>query len=280
MKACSVKSDKQLLKRTGRMFAGLFLLVALCAPSRAHEFWLEPETYRPSPMKPVKISIRIGQKFKGDSYPFIKSEFKKFVLLDAGGQSPVKGVDGDDPALTQRFGRNGLAILVHHSTAEKLTFETYDKFLAYLELEGLNGIAARHAARGLPAANIRESYSRCAKLLVAVGGVSSGEDRLSGLMPIELVAETNPYRLRAGAELVLRLYHLGKPLADTQVTAISRGQPERRLALRTDEAGRVRITLDDAGPWLFNAVHMFDPAADVDADWESLWASLTLDVAP
>lgn len=264
------------LKSVGASLAlGFAVFIALGDAVKAHEFWLEPETFTPALSQVVPISIRVGQKFKGDSFPYIKSEYKQFVLSDAAGQSAVKGVDGDDPALSQRFAKPGLAALVHYSTPEKLTFETWEKFTAYLDLEGLRTISERHLARKLPQSNIRETYSRCAKLLVNVGPGASGEDRLSGLMPFELVAESNPYALHAGDTITLRLYLNGKPQSDTQIVAISRGHAERRLTARTDEEGRARIMLDDSGPWLFNAVHMFEPGQGVAADWESLWASMT-----
>lgn len=256
------------------------LSTCLAMPAVAHEFWLEPRTYRPAPGQPVPISIRIGQKFKGDSFPFVTAEFKQFALLEAGKVLPVRGVDGDDPAVTLRFKTEGLAAIIHYSTPEKLVFEIWDKFAAYLDLEGLNAMADRHVARGLPRANIREVYSRCAKLLVVVAGAAEGQDRLSGLMPLELVVESQPVTWQPGAEMVLRLYLQGQPLADTQITAISRAQSERRMAVRTDADGRARIRIDDAGPWLFNAVHMMEPAEQADADWESLWASLTLAIVP
>jgi uncharacterized GH25 family protein len=254
--------------------AGL-ALIQTALPAMAHEFWLDPSTYHPKVGAPVAISIRVGQFFKGNSYPFIREEFHRFVAVDARGETPVKGVDGDDPAVTMTFPRPGLVVLAHYSTQETLVFETWDKFEAYLKLEGLDHIADLHRRQGKPLSKITEVYSRCAKLLLDVGS-GGGEDRAVG-MPLELVAERNPYRLGAGEKLPVRLLYQGKPIAGVQITAISKADPTKRHNFRTDAAGRAEIAVPAAGPWLLNAVHMIAPAAGEKAHWSSLWASLNFD---
>ncbi len=251
------------------------LLVQVATPVAAHEFWLDPSTYRPKVGEPVAISIRIGQYFKGNSYPFLREEFRRFVAVDGSGETPITGVDGDDPAVTMTFKRPGLVTIAHYSTSETLVFDAWEKFEAYLKLEGLEHIAPLHRAQGKPLTKIVEIYSRCAKLLLDVGS-AGGEDRAVG-MPLELIAERNPYRLAAGEKLPVRLLYQGKPIAGVQITAISKADPTKRHNFRTDAAGRADITLAASGPWLLNAVHMIAPAAGDKAHWTSLWASLNFE---
>jgi hypothetical protein len=59
------------------------------------------------------------------------------------------------------------------------------------------------------------------------------------------------------------------------VAALSKGQPSRQVAARTDAQGRVRLPLGGSGVWLVKAVHMIAAPAGSGADWESFWASLT-----
>ena len=260
-------------RRRFRNFAALLILLATMSPATAHEFWLEPETYTPRPGQSVPISIRIGQDFKGDSYPFIRGEFKRFVVIDAKGEKPVKGIDGDDPAVKMPFGLPGLSVLAHYSTPEPLVFQEWEKFESYLQTEGLEHIVALHRQQGKPTTGIREIYSRCAKLLMNVQG-AGGADRLTG-MPLELVAERNPYELGKDELLPLRLFFNGKPSAGILITAFSRADTTNRQRVRTDAEGRARIALPAAGPWLINAVHMLEPTAREKAHWMSLWASMT-----
>lgn len=251
--------------------------ILISAPiARAHEFWLEPENYTLAAKARTQVSIRVGQHFKGDSFPYIGSEFRRFAQVDASGERALRGTDGDDPALKLTFPSEGLVALIHESTFENLKFETWEKFQAYLDLEGLDAIAGKHKAQSKPLANIREIYARCAKTLIGVGH-AQGADRLAG-MTLELVAEQNPYFLQREDEMRVRLYYLGKPLAGVQVTAIARADSMVRVNARTDGDGYAIIKLSHRGPWLLSAVHMIEPDKNEKADWKSYWASLTFAV--
>ena len=260
-------------RRVFRSLLAALALVGATLPAVAHEFWLEPETYTPAKGQAVPISIRIGQDFKGDSYPYIRGEFKRFVVIDAKGEKPVKGIDGDDPAVKMTFAQPGLTVFAHYSTPEPLVFQEWEKFESYIQTEGLEHIVALHRQQGKPTTGIREIYSRCAKLLMNVQG-AGGEDRLTG-MPLELVAERNPYELGKDELLPLRLFFNGKPIAGIQITAFARADTTDRRRVRTDAEGRARIAVPASGPWLINAVHMLEPTAREKAHWTSLWASMT-----
>jgi uncharacterized GH25 family protein len=240
----------------------------------AHEFWIEPERFRPPAGSAVPVRLLVGQKFKGESQPYLPESFERFTLGDARGVRPVAGIPGDDPAASVTFSSPGLAILAYHSRRYPLTFDTLEEFERYVRTEGLEAILERHRALGKPTKMIRERYTRCAKALVAVGD-ARGADRALGL-PLELIAEANPYRLAPGAPLPVRLLYRGRPLAGALVIAMRKTAPEPRLEVRTDADGRARLALAGRGPWLVNAVHMFIPT-DRDSDWESYWASLTFE---
>ncbi|MGI9381775.1 MAG: DUF4198 domain-containing protein [Methyloligellaceae bacterium] len=249
-------------------------LSAVSLPAVAHEFWLEPDSFTPETGKPVSFSHYVGQSFKGESYPFLQDWIVRYVVADAAGERPVKGVAGDDPAAKISFHRAGLKILAYHGTPDSLSFDTWEKFEAYLRKEGLEHIAPLHRAEGKPETAIRELYSRCAKTLVQVGGGAGGEDRAVGL-PLELVAERNPYMLAAGEALPVRLLHTGKPIAGATIKVFSKADPKNPRRVRTDAEGRATIALPQPGAYLLNAVHMTAPAPTDDAHWTSLWASLT-----
>jgi uncharacterized GH25 family protein len=134
------------------------------------------------------------------------------------------------------------------------------------------------AARGQSAAPGREIYSRAAKALLAVGDgrPESGHDRVLGFT-LELIPERSPYALGVGDALPVVLRYEGKPLAGALVMAL-RGSGETVASIRSDAAGRVRVPLSRGGPWLVKAVHMVPAPAGTDADWESIWASLTFEL--
>lgn len=262
-----------------RPLAALFGLIIAISPAFAHEFWLEPEQFRVDADQEIRADIKVGQDFKGDVYPYVASRFVSFERHDDLGTSAVGGAAGDIPALEIAPRAEGLSIFTYVSSGQRLTFSKWEKFTSYLANEGLNGIAARHDARGLPRDRIREIYTRCAKTLVNVGDGTTGQDRATG-MPLELVAGDNPGNVAAGSEMRFQLLWQGKPLPDTQVALFHRpedGETTRTLT-RTDANGHATFALPSPGPYLAASVHMTEAASDENADWQSHWASLTFGV--
>jgi len=198
------------------------------------------------------------------------------VASDAG-ETPVIGRVADDPAGTVVISSPGVSVLGYRSSNSFVSLPP-QKFEDYLREEGLERIVEERARRGESQLPSRELFSRCAKAIVSSdpkGG--SGFDRVLGFT-LELVPEKNPYALRPGEELPVRLLFEGKALEGSLVAALPDAQPAERLAQRTDASGRVRLRLPRDGPWLVKAVHMIPAAAGSGADWQSLWASLTFEI--
>jgi uncharacterized GH25 family protein len=150
--------------------------------------------------------------------------------------------------------------------------------------EGLDAITALRARRNETNAKARELFSRCAKSLLLSGapGGQRQEDRQQDRpvgCPLELVAERNPYTLRAGQDMPVRLTHHDQPLKGALVVAMNSLNPADRQVARTDVEGRVRFQLHPGGMWLVKAVHMVALPSGSDAQWESFWASLTFETA-
>jgi uncharacterized GH25 family protein len=266
------------LQGAGRVLlaSGLALLLA-AAPLAAHDFWIVPSACTPAAGSPLALRLRVGPG-AGDPVPREPERIKRFALVGPGGEEPVRGVAGTDPAGYARVAAAGLYLVAYASAPTRLDLPA-EKFEEYLAQEGLERVSELRRRRGQSATPSREVYSRCAKSLLAVGGggAGSGYDRALGL-DLELVPEKNPYALASGAELPVRLLFHGKPLAGAQVVAILKRQPEERVAARSDAAGRVRLPLAHGGFWLIKAVHMVPTAAGTEVDWESFWASLTFEL--
>jgi uncharacterized GH25 family protein len=261
-----------------RLFAaGAFVLAA--APLLAHDFWIEPTTFRPEVGSTVGLSLRVGQGFRGDPVPLMPDKIVKFVTVSsAGAETPVGGIPGRDPAGRARVTEPGYTVAGYRSSPSSLELPA-DKFEAYLKDEGLEKVSSIRARRGDSEKPSKEIYSRCAKaLLDAGGGGTSGFDRALGFR-LELVPETSPKKLppSGGGSLPVRLLYEGKPLAGALAVAMNRDEPDKRLSARTDKAGRVLFALPRGGVWLVKAVHMVPAPPESGADWESLWASLTFE---
>ncbi|HEY4229371.1 MAG TPA: DUF4198 domain-containing protein [Thermoanaerobaculia bacterium] len=265
------------MNRRLRFLALALLALAGSSPLLAHDFWIEPSSFRPEVKSTVSARLMVGQNFQGEPLPRNPALILKFFLASAAGEDPLAGRSGDEPAGTVTISSPGLQALAYRSGNSAVSLEP-QKFEDYLREEGLERIVAERARRGDSQKPSRELFSRCAKALLFAGPLGpTGEDRELGLT-LELRAEKNPYGLRAGSELPVRLLYEGKPLVGALVTAVPYGRAQDKLSQRTDRNGRVRLHLPYGGVWLVKAVHMVAAPADSGADWQSLWASLTFEI--
>ena len=175
------------------------------------------------------------------------------------------------------------------------------QFTAYLRAEGLDlALRQRQEADETTTKPGREAYRRCAKSLVFAAGPAAPPApadttfrRVLGL-PLELVPEQNPYRLRPGAALTVRVLRQGLPVPGALVQVWDASSPLAQGASRftaktslptpplhftahTNALGRVLVRLPGAGPYLLATVRMelAPPTLASRADWLSTWASLT-----
>jgi uncharacterized GH25 family protein len=256
----------------------LLVLTAMIAASTslgAHDFWIEPTGFTADVGRVVGVKLRVGQDFHGDPVPRSDDLIGDFVVVDAGGRRQVVGRDGSDPAGLLRVTSSGVMVIGYRSRPSPVTLPA-DKFTAYLHEEGLDSVIAARARSHAAERDGREIFSRAAKSLVRSGDAGAG-DRTLGF-PIELVAERNPYQMKSGESLPVRLTYQNAPLAGALVVAFNQRHPYHKQSVRADRDGRATFTIDEPGPWLVKAVHMVPAPAGSNADWESFWASLTFEI--
>lgn len=265
------RSARTLLAAGGVVFATSQLL--------AHDFWLEPSSFRLEPGAAVELRLRVGEHFIGDALPRDPAMLAQFIVAGPEGMRPVPGRNGMDPAGTIRIEQSGLAIVGYRSRHSRVE-QTPDAFDAYLAEEGLDRILAVRAARKPTPGMVPELFSRCAKALLLSGPADpSSRDRALGFT-LELVSDRNPYTMRPGDDLPLRLLYEGRPLEGALVVGMNKGDPAAKLRARSGRDGRVSLRLPRDGAWLVKAVHMIPWSSSADAEWESFWASLTFELPP
>ena len=261
-----------------RLFSGVLAAALVTSPLSAHDFWIEPSSFRPAVGSTVAVRLFVGPHFTGEPFPRVPLLVSKFVLVSASGEQPIPGGPGDEPAGTIRLAEPGLAIVGYRSLDYPVSLDAA-KFEDYLKEEGLEKISTARSKRGETEKPAREVFSRCAKALLDVGGAgTAGFDRPLGFT-LELLPEKNPYALRPGDSLPVRLLLDGKPLSGALVHALLHGEAAAASAARTGRDGRATLRLSKAGLWMIKSVEMGPAPAVADADWQSLWASLTFEMA-
>ena len=256
----------------------LALTVFIAHGATAHEYWLEASDYTVSSGEDVQIGVFIGQKFKGNEYPYNAAQHQRFMLIDSAGLQDLGGELGDKPAITVTPRNPGLNIFADISSTQKLIYDDPETFLSFLEHVGLQWVMEQHNARGLPASGFGEGYTRFVKSLVSVDGGAGNDVRLG--MMYEIVALSNPYTDNMANGLPVRVFFEGRPLANTQIEIFRKGEEETQT-VRTNSSGTAMIPVT-SGLYMINTVHMVTPpAADIEitgAVWHSLWASMTFEI--
>jgi uncharacterized GH25 family protein len=250
------------------------LLLVATPALLAHDFWIEPSTFRPAVGANVSVSLRVGQELIGDPVPRDSASIERFVLRDAGADRDIGGFEGQDPAGWFRVQSAGIQVIGYRSKPRPVELPA-GKFEQYLRDEGLERIVALRAKSGDSAKPSKEIFSRCAKSLLLAGDGKGGAVFSKPLgLRYELIPESNPM---TAAELKVRALYEGKPLANALLVALDRDDPSVRIDVRTDAGGRAAFHLPKNGVWLIKSVQMIAAPAGSGADWESLWASLTFE---
>lgn len=273
----------------------LVALPALCLtaglvskqPALAHEFWIEPEKYQVETGDTLRAGLRNGEMFKGARLPYLDARIRRFETSLGDRVTPYEGRMGDMPAMVLEAEQPGLLVVLHETTPDLITYDSWEKFAAFAQAQGLFDAQEQHQARGLPSSGFGEYYTRHSKLLVAVGD-GAGSDRAFDL-EIEFVALQNPYDLLlpedgSAANLQAQLLYQGqaRPLAQVELfersTEDSKEARVQRHLFTTDVQGMVHIPVRSGRRYLLNSVVLRPYTAPIgqtpEAVWESLWASM------
>jgi uncharacterized GH25 family protein len=152
------------------------------------------------------------------------------------------------------------------------------RFNDYVEAEGLTpALVLREATRRMDADGA-ERYSRVAKALLQIGPPAGGVDPVTqpAGLPLEIVPEVNPYAEPRPAELPIRVYYDGRPLAGALVKLTDLDQDAAPLAqLRTDADGRARFAMPGSGRWLLNVVWTRPSPREEETDFDTCFSSLS-----
>lgn len=266
--------------------AGVIALASalIASSAMAHDLWLQPQTFRIRTEAAVPTTVFVGH---GSDRQRWGVERDRVVRLRSIG--PSGAVDHRPtlrPAsLSQDFPiqlrEPGVHILMMESGYAESTLPAL-RFNDYLKQEGLTpAITARAKARAQNSPG-SEIYSRRAKTLIKVGDSTAPQPQVTTPigMTLEIVPERNPFELKAGERLPVRVLFEGKPLAGAliKMTNLDDDKQPVETAL-TDRLGRASFRRQAGGKWLLNVVWtkaLTGQAADFDTTFSSLTFSFPL----
>ena len=259
------------------------LAVLLVAPtiSVAHEFWIEPKTHLLEAGQSLGVELKVGENFKGNSFPYLSNRFVSYRLTDATGTRDYKGLEGDQPSMALDSLNDGMTIISYHSTPDRLEYsskEAWKVFVEYNKYEGNDWAIKAHLKEGLSTTDFDESYTRYAKALIQVGEPSDKTGDRSLGQKFEIVALKNPF-LPDTRALPVKVIWNGAPSPDTQIAIFNKADSGDRSTLRTDANGQATIPLLPGTRYMLAAVMIERGTTPESSTWESHWANLTFSTA-
>ncbi len=256
------------------------MVLCLCCYSLfcAHEFWLWPSTFRPKPGREVQLDLLVGENFEGELWGQRSQRILSLHLhstKDSVNLLP-QAQQSDSLPIQFRCSEAGAHVLAMRSRNSYIELSGTD-FEAYLLEDGIENIAALRRQRGQMEQPARELYQRCAKALLQAGKKQDNAwSKVCG-MPLEIIPLKNPYALRPGSTLPVRVLFEGKPLANVVVRSWHKTSRQATLSERhrTNSDGIAEIPLGARGVWMVSLVHMLENADASQSDYQSYWGSLT-----
>jgi uncharacterized GH25 family protein len=123
----------------------------------------------------------------------------------------------------------------------------------------------------------RETYTKHAKTFIRVGTSQLDNSWAEPVgMSLEIVPETDPTRLRRGADFSVRVLQNGMPLGNFPVGLLREGRHKSEIR-KTDDQGRVKFRLGMSGRWLLRGTKL-RKAEKPEIDWDSDFTTLTVAV--
>jgi len=239
----------------------------------AHYTYIMPDAFRVTAGDAVVVGFH-----SGDGFPESSTILKRLqapTMTTEGMSAALEGVQEDGKRLvaTVRVPSASHIILtaVNASAVEQMKGPSFEKYLAE---EGLDDVIKARAVRGESEATGRERYTMYAKAILSTGAPGNGFGVVAGL-PIEIVPEKDPYHLRAGESLPVRVLLKGRLAAGLRLMASAEGAQPQVIGI-TDSQGRLDVSVS-RGKWRLHTIAMERVGEDA-IDWESFWATLTFEV--
>jgi len=253
----------------------LVLLLGVSAAS-AHDTFIMPDAFRVAPGQTVVVGFHSSDAFPDSSA--VMRRLQDPSARSASGVLRIENVREDGKRLAGSFVVPGAGhIILSAVNGAAVEAMKRDEFLEYLTEEGLTGAIAAHERSGKGNAEARERYTMYAKSILLSGAPSEAYRAVVG-HPIEIVPDKDPYALKPGEPLPVRVLLGGRPAGNLLVKAASTAPNGAQHDVgRTDANGRLEVPMS-SGKWRLHTIAMEQLQNDANAEWESHWATLTFEI--
>ncbi len=259
----------------------LGLLALLTASSaRAHDTWLIPDHFETAPKTSVTLDLTSGMAFPALETGPKRARVQAASFRLAGQTFDIKDISEGPQSLrfVAEVPTAGVAAFWVKFPPKEIELKP-EQVHEYLEEIGASAALLKQWEE-MKQPRWRELYSKHQKTFVRVGTPPADDESWKepvGLA-LEIVPEQDPTAVKAGGEFAVLVLKNGKTFPDFPLTAVAGGESKGETR-KTDAEGRVSFSMKKAGPWLLRGTEV-RKSTKPEADWESDFTTLTVDVKP
>jgi uncharacterized GH25 family protein len=263
---------------------GASAVLVVTAIASAHDMFLRADRSIIPPQSDVLIRLLNGT-FSQSENAIVRARVRDASVVGPRARIPIDMTtwteSGDTTTFHVRVGGPG-TYAIGVSTKPSMIALPADTFNMYLRDDGIPDILAQRRTRNELTKPAKERYHKHVKALLQVGDSLGPTFETVFGYPAEIIPLANPYGLRRGATLRIRVIVDGKPVPNQYILFGGRDATGARIEQRNTRStadGTARVPLTSAGDWYIKFIHMTRVAID-SVDYESKWATLTFAVKP
>lgn len=255
------------------VFVAVIIFISALA-TLAHDYFLLPSDFFLKKGNEIKVALMVGDEFKDLVERKYQSSITKTFSLRTG-KKPTDLIllskDSLNPVLNYKTTEAGLHLMEMSRNYTSITLEK-EKFLNYLVEEGL--LKIQDSLIKSPQLSFTEKYTRYLKTLISVDKPNGGIYNEKVGHQLEIILDSNPYKLNYGDDLSATILFRDKPLknAYTELVVKSGDGKVHITKLNSDLNGKVYFKVNREGTYLLRLVYM-KACKDKSADFESWWAT-------
>lgn len=266
------------MKKTTSSLIVLLATLSVCT-LWAHDMWLVPHKFHLKPGENFILSANTGMDFPQSLGAVTPDRLSSFKVIGKSGEMGLKDFKTVGNSLTTGISlKEAGTYVVAMALKQKEIRLTAKEFNDYLLSDGITNIYELRKKEGILDKDAVEYYSKFAKTIVQVGDTLDDTPIRPHRLLIEIVPAINPYSLKQGDELEVKVLYRGRPLAHVEIAWSYPGMGKGFAgSTKTDANGNALVPLQKSGPYVIRLTYM-EWVKKLTHEWESYWASLTFEV--
>ncbi|MCF6296117.1 MAG: DUF4198 domain-containing protein [Flavobacteriaceae bacterium] len=270
-----------------KILLSLIALISLVVLS-SHDLYIKLKSFYLEPNSETLIYVYNGTFGKSEAI-LARNRMVDVSLINPGKKKvhPDKSLwfeENNQTVLKITTGKAGTGVL-GVSTLPRINEFTAESFISNMKHEGLLDVLEARKKSGEDSNSVRKKYSKHVKAIFQVGNKQTDDYKTVLGYPIEFVPMSNPYTLKVGDDLAMKLLIDGKPAEGEMVYASYNnhfghnkdGSLRDAYKLLTNSEGIVTVKVRTTGYWYFRSVNLVKSTLK-DADYVSISAALTFEV--